>query len=360
MRKLIMLTLLFTAAFCLSQAFAETLTVAVDNITVYRDHDQHSAPAFQLYRGMEIISDSRVKEADVTWVRFDVHGNSFWAVEKDGSAEAQLSSYKARSYSCEDGDKKIAVDKKLRTLTILERDESGWKPLKQYPIGLGKDTAVRASTRKITRPHAYLTLKGNGKFSLLETTGSAMTTTGEAVIALDRDAKTLTLYHRGKTEEKDPQIFPYGQTITVGDYVVKFASDKFHIIFNKYMYPKTKKFDRLTPEGVYHVVRVNPVSRFGVNPQTHRALPSLQLSYPNAFDAWDALRYGVISIREYNRIISAALNMKMPPQDTKMGSLIMIHGGGSDDWTAGCIALEDEDMCALLDEVGLHTCVEIR
>ncbi|MBF0556403.1 MAG: L,D-transpeptidase [Nitrospirae bacterium] len=364
MRKLILFLILLTALVYLPSAFAETLMVAVDNVTVHDAPELYSDVRFQLYRGMEITPEKRSQQGSVTWVRFDIRDHKFWAVEKQDNTTEPLLSRKVEIDFCTGSDKKIVVNKKLRTLTVFNRNDSGWDAAKTYTIGLGKGTGLRAETRTITRPYAYLTLKGNRKFDLFESTGNALNAAlgGEAVIVLDKAANTLALYHlkHGKLDDEEPQMYSCGEKIIAGDYVVEFAEDKFNLIINKDLYTKSKKFDRQTPEGVYYIARKNPVSRFGLDPQTNSALPSLQLSYPNSFDAWDGLRYGLISIEQYKRITAATLHMKLPPQDTPLGNLIMIHGGGNDDWTAGCIALEDEDMKELLNRVGPHTCVEIK
>ena len=40
----------------------------------------------------------------------------------------------------------------------------------------------------------------------------------------------------------------------------------------------------------------------------------------------------------------------MPPQKTRLGGEIYIHGGGTDrDWTDGCIALKNEEVTELFD-----------
>lgn len=369
MRKLILLTIFLTAALLWSSsAFAGTLMVTVDNVTVHDEPELSSDVMFQLYQAMEITPEERQEQDGLTWVRFDIRGRKFWVVEKDGSSGVPFLSQKTKIDLCGGCDKKIVIDKKLRTLTVFIRKGSGWQALKTYTIGLGKGSGQRAETRRITRSFAYLILKGNSKFALIETTDDnidnalSKASGGKAVIALNKKTKTLALYslNNGKWEGEEPLMYSYGETIIAGDYVVKFSGDKFNMIINKYLYPKTRKGDSNTPEGVYFVAEINPVSRFGCDPDTSAALPSLHLSYPNSFDAWDGLRYGIISLKDYNRITSSIERMKMPPQDTPMGNLIMIHGGGNDDWTAGCIALEDKDMKGLLNEVERYTCVEIK
>ena len=50
-----------------------------------------------------------------------------------------------------------------------------------------------------------------------------------------------------------------------------------------------------------------------------------------------------------------------PPQYTKLGGLIYIHGNGAkSDWTWGCVALENEQMKELFDAVSVGTPVTIK
>ena len=89
---------------------------------------------------------------------------------------------------------------------------------------------------------------------------------------------------------------------------------------------KTQQGDGRTPEGLYHINRRNPQSKF------HR---SIGISYPNANDLAQARRRGV-----------------------SPGGDIFIHGEAKwasqsgTDWTAGCIALPDDlmnEIWALVD-----------
>ncbi len=80
-----------------------------------------------------------------------------------------------------------------------------------------------------------------------------------------------------------------------------------------------------TPEGIYHVEYIRPVTAF------HSALG---VSYPNTVDR---LRY----TRELKK-------KKIPTQNGKavsIGGSIQIHGGGiGNNWTWGCIAMRNDDL----------------
>lgn len=107
--------------------------------------------------------------------------------------------------------------------------------------------------------------------------------------------------------------------------------------------PKSKQGDRKTPEGVYFVSLKNAKSLFYL---------SLGISYPNIDDAREGLRAGLISKKEYARIEKANRRRSLPPQNTRLGGDIFIHGGGTQsDWTWGCIALNNEDMTFLFKHV---------
>lgn len=80
---------------------------------------------------------------------------------------------------------------------------------------------------------------------------------------------------------------------------------------------KVAKGDGRTPEGIYLIDRRNPNSQFHL---------SLGISYPNRADLKRSEEAGV-----------------------NPGGDIFIHGasqkrGAGDDWTAGCIAVEDKEM----------------
>ncbi len=104
---------------------------------------------------------------------------------------------------------------------------------------------------------------------------------------------------------------------------------------------KEKEGDGRTPEGDFYIFVKNPKSSYYL---------SLGISYPNVEDARRGLRDRLISKVQHDEILAAIRNVKKPPQDTPLGSLIYIHGNGAQrDWTLGCIALENENMKELFD-----------
>ena len=116
--------------------------------------------------------------------------------------------------------------------------------------------------------------------------------------------------------------------------------------------PKRLQGDGRTPEGEYRACTRNENSKY------HR---SIGINYPNRADAVRARAQGVLSEEHYHSIISALDAGLRPPWDTALGGEIMIHGGGiSTDWTAGCIALTDEDMDLVWEMVPIGTEITIH
>jgi murein L,D-transpeptidase YafK len=97
---------------------------------------------------------------------------------------------------------------------------------------------------------------------------------------------------------------------------------------------KLKEGDGRTPEGLYFIDRRNPQSRFHL---------SLGINYPNARDRAEARAEGV-----------------------DPGGDIFIHGrpkrfrNGVEDWTAGCIAVTDEELEELYAMVEVGTPIFIK
>ena len=114
---------------------------------------------------------------------------------------------------------------------------------------------------------------------------------------------------------------------------------------------KQAEGDGRTPEGEYYICMKNSRSSYYL---------SLGISYPNTQDAAAALKEGRISQAVYDRIASANEWGERPDWYTPLGGEIMIHGGGSDrDWTAGCIAVENEVMDILFRSCPVGTKITI-
>lgn len=102
---------------------------------------------------------------------------------------------------------------------------------------------------------------------------------------------------------------------------------------------KRMEGDGRTPEGEYYICVRNEKSRF---------YKSLGLSYPNTEDAKNGFKSGRIDDTIRRLIIQKLSEKGCPPWHTPLGGEIYIHGCGSkNDWTKGCIALENEAMDVL-------------
>jgi hypothetical protein len=87
---------------------------------------------------------------------------------------------------------------------------------------------------------------------------------------------------------------------------------------------------------------------------------SMRLSYPHLGAARRGLAKGLIKYSTYKGIVRAIKNGRTPNQRTKLGSSIRIHGGGgSGDWTLGCLALNDADVTELFSRAKVGMRVEI-
>jgi len=99
---------------------------------------------------------------------------------------------------------------------------------------------------------------------------------------------------------------------------------------------KKRQGDGCTPEGEFYICQKNDQSEYYL---------SLGISYPNAEDAARGLREGIITQRQYEEILLALRFYEVPPWNTPLGGAIAIHGCGSEeDWTLGCIALDNKNI----------------
>lgn len=93
--------------------------------------------------------------------------------------------------------------------------------------------------------------------------------------------------------------------------------------------------DRATPEGRYRITKKLPKSSY------HKAL---LINYPNEDD---------------RRQFQIAKEKGLVPEQTGIGGLIEIHGGGKDSMTYGCIAMNNRDIDELFTIVKVGTPVSI-
>jgi len=114
---------------------------------------------------------------------------------------------------------------------------------------------------------------------------------------------------------------------------------------------KQKRGDNITPQGVYTIGWNNDKSSF-----RH----FFGLTYPSVQDAENGLNQQLINADEYQAIIKAHLENKVPPQNTALGGSVGIHGLGTplrrhlkhhfSNWTEGCVALTNQQI----DELAVY------
>jgi murein L,D-transpeptidase YafK len=147
--------------------------------------------------------------------------------------------------------------------------------------------------------------------------------------------------------------------------------------------PKERLGDQRTPEGTYFICDHRP-SAYHLG---------LWLAYPNAADARRGLESGLIGPAEHRAILDKLAAGACPPQDTRLGGAILLHGqlpeltaglaqkhradpstlragwrpGDADpsamrefqDWTDGCVALFNPDIRELYEFIADGTEVVI-
>jgi murein L,D-transpeptidase YafK len=117
--------------------------------------------------------------------------------------------------------------------------------------------------------------------------------------------------------------------------------------------------DGKTPRGYFRIAWMRTNGEFG---------PFMGLDYPSLARAEKGFAAGEISQGEFDAIRKAHAEGRVPPQDTKLGGQIGIHGLGRANprihrelnWTKGCIALTNAQMSQLMRLVGKGALVRIH
>ncbi len=120
-----------------------------------------------------------------------------------------------------------------------------------------------------------------------------------------------------------------------------------------------RRNDEKTPLGHFRIAWISAKTRF------HRFFG---LDYPNLAYAKRALTKGLINRRQFNAIRHNLAAGEPPPQNTRLGGQIGLHGVGAGsvkvhhefNWTEGCIALTNEQIDDLWRFAAVGTPVEIR
>jgi lipoprotein-anchoring transpeptidase ErfK/SrfK len=123
---------------------------------------------------------------------------------------------------------------------------------------------------------------------------------------------------------------------------------------------KEKEGDYKTPVGDFYICQKEVY-----NPsKTYLGSRWMMLSYPGLEAAEAGLENEMITKDEYDLIKRSYKDKVMPPQTTKLGSYIGIHGGAAPnyqrDWTAGCIGMYNQDVEEIYSCVKNGTKVVIR
>lgn len=120
-----------------------------------------------------------------------------------------------------------------------------------------------------------------------------------------------------------------------------------------------RRGDGKTPLGEYRIAWVKSTGHFG---------PFMGFDYPSLARAEKGFAAGEISKAEFDAIQKAHAEGRAPPQNTKLGGSIGIHGLGRADpgihqdlnWTRGCIAVTNTQMNQIMSLVGKGAVVRIR
>lgn len=124
--------------------------------------------------------------------------------------------------------------------------------------------------------------------------------------------------------------------------------------------PVRTRGDAKTPVGEFRVAWINPDSQYTL---------FFGLDFPNLDYATRALDQRLIDEQEFVAIKRALMEQRTPPQDTRLGGNIGIHGVGRNgdarihegfNWTDGCVALTDQQIHVLAQWVKLGTKVIIN
>lgn len=155
--------------------------------------------------------------------------------------------------------------------------------------------------------------------------------------------------------ERDKYKFHlYNDTVLVKTYRAGFGRNHGKI--------KKKANDKATPVGTYTICAIDSIPDYGL---------FFRLNYPNLDDANEALRIGMISQKEYDKIRFEFFYGNCINSETKLGGNIGIHGNGKLDfvlrnlpfvynWTEGSVSLSNSAIEELKDVIKIGTKVIIK
>ncbi len=238
-----------------------------------------------------------------------------------------------------------------------------WAPVAAQPAAFVSETAEAAhvphyavkrnvtvyTTPDSTRPYLHLRLRepveilaAHGPWRHVRTSDGATgyvyhADLSSVWIRISKKEQTLYLYEGARLVTKIPADF--GQNV---------FADK------ERRGSLTNPDDWRTPTGVFFIAHKNPRSQY---------YKALVLNYPSAEDADRGLRQGYITREQYEAIVRAEEEIRMPPMNTPLGGWIEIHGHGTGartNWTQGCVAVANPQMDVLWQRVHVGTPVLIE
>lgn len=124
----------------------------------------------------------------------------------------------------------------------------------------------------------------------------------------------------------------------LGLYLGRTLLKEYGAVFGRRQGDKEYEGDLKTPEGEFFVTKKYPSTKW---------YKALGLSYPAIEDAERGYSTGLITLQEKMVIVNAIRDCKEPPQRTRLGSGILVHGGGGvryGNWTRACLGSENKDM----------------
>jgi len=175
--------------------------------------------------------------------------------------------------------------------------------------------------------------------------------------------KTPTFSFSGSSQDGQLRIVIWKSHYTLTLYKGNTPVKTYQAVFGKGYRDGDKQMtgDKRTPEGEFYICSMNNSKRF---------YKFLGLSYPDIKHAAYGLRSNIITPNQYAMIKKAIDERQQPPWDTELGGAVGIHGRMLDDtaspqalprqnWTDGCIALDNSDVDEIYSIVSLGTPVTI-
>ncbi len=171
------------------------------------------------------------------------------------------------------------------------------------------------------------------------------------------------MLEKGFTKLEDVSIIIDRKKFTLELYEGNVLIKSYRASFGRYLSDKKKLVnDGATPVGEYKVCEIIP---------QHKYYKFIKINYPNLEDASDALRKGIISQREFNKLKFEFYYGDCTSDDTALGGNIGIHGIGRlnfffknlpfvFNWTDGSIALSNEDIDEIISVIKIGTKIVIR